>query len=247
MKPARARRQCGLRILALPVIAGLLVLAAIPARALGPSKQQKKLRREESGFLGDYYRKLRPDPRHRDWLIFIEHRDTFRKSNVFLVDKAQVFLIRKARERDIPQQDLDRLAGDFTTAVRDQLRDGHYTLVDQPGPGVIRLRLAITNVEPNGGAANLAAAGGEAVAAHAVVPVPGVSELVPRIMVGKVSVEGEMVDSQTGDVEMAFMTAKSGRRMFSGLRAFRKWADIDAAFRDWAKNFRQRLDQAHAA
>jgi hypothetical protein len=46
---------------------------------------------------------------------------------------------------------------------------------------------------------------------------------------------------------MAFMTSKSGRRFFSGLKAFQKWGDIDAAFRRWAKNFRQRLDKARAS
>jgi hypothetical protein len=93
----------------------------------------------------------------------------------------------------------------------------------------------------------MALSGTEAVAAHVVVPVPGASELVPRLKVGRVSIEGEMVDSQSGEVEMAFMTAKSGRRFFSGLKAFQKWGDIDAAFRAWAKNFRQRLDKAHTA
>jgi hypothetical protein len=53
-----------------------------------------------------------------------------------------------------------------------------------------------------------------------------------------------MVDSASGELEMAFTTSKSGRRFFSGLK---KWGDIDAAFRSWAKNFRQRLDQAHAS
>ena len=69
--------------------------------------------------------------------------------------------------------------------------------------------------------------------------------LLPRLNVGKVSIEGEMVDSQSGAVEMAFMTAKSGRRFFSGLKAYQKWGDIDAAFKGWAKNFRHRLDKAH--
>jgi hypothetical protein len=46
---------------------------------------------------------------------------------------------------------------------------------------------------------------------------------------------------------MAFMTSKSGRRFFSGPKAFQKWGDIDAAFRFWAKNFRQRLDKAHTS
>jgi hypothetical protein len=46
---------------------------------------------------------------------------------------------------------------------------------------------------------------------------------------------------------MAFMTSKSGRRFFSGLKAFQKWGDNAAALRSWAKSFRQRLDKAHAS
>ncbi len=62
---------------------------------------------------------------------------------------------------------------------------------------------------------------------------------------GRVSIEGEMVDSVSREVDMAFMTSKSGRRFFSGLKAFQRWGDIDAAFRAWAKNFHKRLDKAH--
>ncbi len=54
-----------------------------------------------------------------------------------------------------------------------------------------------------------------------------------------------MVDSVSGDVMVAFMSSKSGRRYFSGLKAYEKWGDIDAAFSSWAKNFRERLDKAH--
>ncbi len=82
-------------------------------------------------------------------------------------------------------------------------------------------------------------------ATHAVAP--GAGLLIPRLKVGGVAIEGEMVDSASDQVEMAFMTSKSGRRFFSGLKAFQKWGDIDAAFRSWAKNFRQRLDKAHAS
>ena len=44
---------------------------------------------------------------------------------------------------------------------------------------------------------------------------------------------------------VAVMTSKSGRRYFSGLKAYEKWGDIDAAFRAWAKTFREWLDKAH--
>jgi len=215
-------------------------------RAQEPSKQQEKLLTQQSGFLGDDYAKLQPDPGNADWLTYFKDQDSLKKATAFLLDPVKVFLIPEAQQRDIDQAQLDKLADTFTKAMKDQLEAGHYTLVDTPGPGVMKLRFAITNVEPNGGKTNMALSGSEAVVAHVAVPVPGASELVPRLKVGRVSIEGEMVDAQTGDVEMAFMTAKSGRRFFSGLNAFKKWGDIDAAFRGWAKNFRQRLDKARS-
>jgi hypothetical protein len=71
--------------------------------------------------------------------------------------------------------------------------------------------------------------------------------LVPRVSVGRVSIEGEIDDSVSGERMVAFMTSKGGRRFFSGLNAYKKWGDVQAAFRSWAKNFRERLDKAHEA
>ncbi len=235
------------------VLLAVSLLPCVPVRAQETSqqaettsKQQDKLLDQQSGFLGDDYANLRPDPGNADWLIYFKDSDSLKKSDTFYVEKVKVFLVPEAQQRDISQADLDKLADYFTKAMHDALAAGHYTLADQPGPGVMTLRFAIINVEPNGGKTNMAMSGGEAVAAHVAVPVPGASELVPRLKVGRVSIEGEMVDS-SGQVEMAFMTSKSGRRFFSGLKAFQKWGDIDAAFRGWAKNFRQRLDKARAS
>ncbi len=46
----------------------------------------------------------------------------------------------------------------------------------------------------------------------------------PRLSVGKVSIEGEMLDSVSGERMAAFVTGKGGRRWFSGLNAYKKWA-----------------------
>jgi hypothetical protein len=57
-----------------------------------------------------------------------------------------------------------------------------------------------------------------------------------------------MLDSQSRERVVAFVTSKSGgRRWFSGTSAYKKWADFEAAFRSWAKNFRERLDEALGA
>jgi hypothetical protein len=107
------------------------------------------------------------------------------------------------------------------------------------------LNVAITNVEPNGGKKNAALKGGAAVVSAATVP--GIGLAVPRLSVGRVSIEGEMLDSTSGERQAAFVTGKGGRRWFSGLSGFKKWADIEAAFRAWSKNFRERLDDAHGS
>jgi hypothetical protein len=234
------------RLQALTLLAAGLLLAGIPLHSQEPSKKQEKLLTQESGFLGDnIYSKLQPDPGSSDWLTYFKNPDVLKKSDTFVVDPVKVFFVPEVQQRDINPADQAKLEDYFTKAIRDALQAGHYNLVTEPAPGVKLLRFAITNVEPNGGKTNAAVTGTTAVATHAIAP--GVGELVPRLKVGKVSIEGEMVDSASGELEMAFMTSKTGRRFFSGLKAFQKWGDIDAAFRSWAKNFRHRLDQAHAS
>jgi hypothetical protein len=231
------------RVAVLSLLAGSL-LVGLSGYAATPTKTQAKLYRHESGFLGHDYSKLHPDPGNGDWLIYFRTHEVLRRSNTFWVAPVRVYLLREARRRDIPPKELHKLSEYFTQAIKDQLAEGHYRLADAPGPGVMKLRFAITNVKPNGNKKNMVATGATEAVMYGATP-PGAGLLLPRLSVGSVSIEGEMVDSESGQVDMAFMTSKNGRRFFSGLRAFQKWGDIDAAFRGWAKNFRKRLDEAH--
>ena len=233
-----------LQFAGLSLLAGSLLPVGVCARAQEPTKHQEKLYDDESGFLGDSYSKLQPDPGDGDWLTYLKTRDVLKNSDTFLLDPVKVYLVPEAQQRGIEPEQLDKLSQYFTKAIQDELGAGHYKLVTEPGPGVMVLRFAITNVQPNGGKKNMVVTGATDAALYGVAP-PGASLLVPRLSVGRVSIEGEMVDSVSREVDMAFMTSKSGRRFFSGLKAFQKWGDIDAAFRGWAKNFRKRLDKAH--
>lgn len=228
----------------LSLLASSLLLDGPTVQAQDSSKQEDKLLSQESGFLGDYYSKLQPDPKNADLLVYWKSNDDLKNSNKFVLDPVIVYLLPQAQQRGIDPEQLAKLTQYFTKAISDELSgSGHYELVTEPGPGVMALRIAITNVEPNGGKENAAVEGVAMVAGHAVAP--GVSMLVPRLSVGRVAIEGEIVDSASGETMVAFMTSKSGRRYFSGLKAYEKWGDIDAAFRAWAKNFRERLDKAH--
>ncbi len=216
------------------LLASSLLLVCVCAPAQEPTKHQQRLYDHESGFLGDSYSRLQPDPANGDWLTYFKTKDVLKTSDTFLVEPVKVYLVPEAQQRDIDPQQLNKLAQYFTEAIQDELTAGHYKLATQDGPGVMELRFAITNVQPTGGKKNMVVTGATDAALYGAAP-PGTGLLVPRLSVGKVSIEGEIVDSQSRNVDMAFMTSKSGRRFFSGLKAFQKWGDIDAAFRAWAK------------
>jgi hypothetical protein len=238
-----ARRTLLLQCIYLSLLATPLLLIGLTTQAQDSSKVQEKVSKRASGFLSDYS-KLQPDPKNDDLLIYWDNPDALKNSSKFILDPVTVYLTPEAQNRGIDPEDLAKLAQYFTKAITDELNgSGRYEIVITPGPGVMLLKLAITNVETTGGKTNAAVKGTAMAASTAVAP--GASLVVPRVSVGRVAIEGEMVDSVSGEQMVEFMTSKSGRRYFSGLNAYKKWGDIEAAFRSWAKNFRERLDKAH--
>src|SRR5580700_258977 len=222
----------------------LLSLFAVCAFIIGLTVRAQESR-PVSGFLGDYS-KLVPDAKNGDLLLYEKDPNVLKKYNKFIFDPITIYLLPEARDRGIDADDLERLAKYFHDAVTDELtKSGRYQIVTTPGPDVLELNVAITNVEPNGGKKNPAVKGG-AVAVSAATA-PGIGLAGPRLSLGRVTIEGEMLDSTSGERQAAFVTGKGGRRWFSGLSGFKKWADIEAAFRTWAKNFRERLDDAHGS
>lgn len=106
--------------------------------------------------------------------------------------------------------------------------DDGYKVVDEPGPGTISIRASLQNVLlafPEG--AN-----------------PGEAKTRADYTV-KMSLEAELVDSQTGEVLMIVADRKgdtlSTPREVTGADA---WAEADKAFNYWAGILRQRLDGA---
>jgi hypothetical protein len=221
-----------------------VLVIGFAAGAQDSPKQQASDGREVSGFLGDYSG-LIPDAKNGDLLLYKKDADVLRKYKKFILDPITIYLLPAAQDRGIDPDDMDRMARYFEDAITDELAKSGYEIVTAPGPDVLELNVAITNVEPTGGKKNAAVKGAATAASVAVAP--GASLLVPRLSIGKVGIEGEMLDSTSGDRVVAFVTSKGGRRWFSGLNAYKKWGDIEKAFRSWAKEFRERLDEAHGS
>jgi len=230
-----------------PAFLGLLVICVLafsPVAGAQDAAKQAPKSREVSGFLGDYSG-LFPDPKNGDLLVYVKDRSILKKYHKFILDPVTVYLLPSAQNRGVDPDDLARLAKYFHDAVADELaKSGGYEIVTTPGPDVLELNMAITNVVPTGGGKNAAVKG--AATAASMAAAPGASLLVPRISVGKVSIEGEMLESSSRERVAAFVTSKTGRRWFAGLNTVKKWGDIETAFRSWAKELRKRLDAVHA-
>src|SRR5580700_5970701 len=169
------------------------LLLILTTQAQDSAKQEVADSREVSGFLGDYSG-LVPDAKNGDLLIYEKNASVLGKYNKFIFDPVTISLLPDARDRGIDPDDLERLAKYFHDAVSDELATfGRFEIVTTPGSDVVELNVAITNVEPTGGKKNAAVKGAATAASVAVAP--GASLAVPRLSVGKIGIEGEMVDS----------------------------------------------------
>ena len=116
----------------------------------------------------------------------------------------------------------------FHAALVKAIGDAGFGVVFQPGPGVARIRTAITDIA-------------ETNVVLAAVPQ---TRMLTGAGVGGASLEFEVVDSQTSRQIAAGVERKAGSRVpFTGLT---EWGGAKAAMDAWAKRLKDRLKEAHA-
>jgi hypothetical protein len=146
----------------------------------------------------------------------------------------------KAADRAVNPKELAELADYLRRALVAAMQDV-YPVVEEPGEGVLRLRVALTDVIPTRPALNtvgtlliparLASAAKRAITGT-------------DLFVGEVQIEAEAVDSRTEERLIAIVDRKAGSK-FNLRQGATTWGDVKKAFREWAVGFRMRLDRAH--
>jgi hypothetical protein len=221
--------------LAIPALLGLLLAAsgASAPRAADPAK-----RIEFSGFLGDYDQLRRADAFSEFVWGYTKRPLVLREYDRAIVDPVLVSFHSEARGVAIDPQRLAELTTFFRDAVIEELEKVRAVeLVDEPGSGVMRLRLAITDIDVARGAANV---GAKVVGAATA----GVGFLVPNVDVGGATMECEVLDAETGERLVAVVDTDRGRRMFN-FKGMTAMGDAKSALRGWAKDFRRNLERIH--
>jgi len=192
-----------------------------------------------SGFLGDYSGLThQSDSQVRQ--IYRKSGGDLSQYNKVIIEPVVFFFNPKSGYQGVRATDLQYLANYFEKAMINALSN-RYPIVQQPGPGVLKVRAAITDLVMT----NPRLIQDSTTAGFADPAVPGQTIDNPdvHIHIGGASMEAEMVDSQSGERLVAAVDWRGPD--ITSRDSMGSWDDAKKAFDFWAGLLRQGLDEAH--
>lgn len=201
------------------------------------SKDDDLARTAESGFLGKEESLLASVKGHEPMRAWRNPDFNPKNYKAIIVDQVQVWnLDALAKDSGVKPEELKTLAGFFQNSLAKALTDIKFPLADKPGPGVLRISAAVTDVRPSNPVRN---------SITSVLPVGILLSLGERAAVGR--------DPNVGgcSVTIRFSDAASGKTMglFSDDRQgdkydsanFSETGQAEKAMTDWAALIQRRI------
>jgi len=186
-----------------------------------------------SGFLSNYSN-LKANSNFENGLTYVSQdpNKNIHKYVEIIIEPPAVYVSTNSDEKLVTNEARQALIEYFQNSIRRAVEDAFPT-TDQKGPLVLRLRSALIGVDVN------SAASGQ----------KGDGALEHAMNIGKVGVEMELVDSETGEQVAAAVDRENlGEGAEVGSTSFSKEEKAAAAreaFDGWANRLREFLDSAH--
>lgn len=213
-----------------------------------------------SGFLSNYSM-LKPAPDGSDAMSWRKSGVDFKTYDKIIVERLNFFYKEDADYKGIDPTELKALADYFHETFVKEVGSA-YPLVAEPGPGVLRVRVALTDIVPNKPAVSVvtlvvpyltfADLGTSAVAKGG----PG-----SNFYVGHTTIEAEFLDASTNEQVAAYIDRYYPKKydvdfkkgpvgvvthgFGQYFKAYTTWSYTKDAFDYWAHKLRQKLDEAH--
>jgi hypothetical protein len=180
-----------------------------------------------SGFLKDYSQ-LKPSREHEGVQSYQNPSKSLQDYDKFLIDPVIVHFAPNAQGSGVDPIKLKKLTDYFLyEAVRALVK--RYRVVSEPGPGVLRLRMAITDVQTTQPMFNI----------HPATKLLGLG-------IGGASMEAEALDSKTGERILAVVDKRSGEyNPLPSAAEFDEFGHAKEVVKHWVERFVSRLDKAH--
>jgi hypothetical protein len=208
----------------------LLALALLFAAACAARRMHEPT--GASGFLDDYSI-LRPGGPDEVALVYRDPDAAWGSYDKVMFEPVTLWRSGAKSLDPVPERDLLRLIADLEGAVRRRLGDG-FELVDQARPGVLRIRLAITDARASDPVLDVLRGRD----AGDVTPGSGPVDPETRRFIEGAQIEGEIRDAVTDRL----LAAGVDRRRREGALPIDTWAEVDRALAFWAERVCARLE-----
>ncbi len=192
-----------------------------------------------SGFLGDYYKNLTPGPKDGIKERWLKPGVDFGKYNKLMIDSVIFYYADDSEDKGIDGEHVKELTDAFNLEIVNALKD-KYPIVADPGPDVVRIRIALTNVKKSKPVVS---------AITSIVPVGIGVSLVKKGVSGSytgsgaTTAEAMVLDSTTNDVVgLAFDEQSAGY-----MDRFSKLGSAKEAFKFWAERIKIFMDSTRPA
>ncbi len=205
--------------------------------------------------------RLRPVPNASGALVWIDPDAELARYQRFLIEPIQIRLADDAAYKTVDPTELKALADYLQQAIAKTLGPT-YQVVSKPGPGVLKLRIVITDLVPTKPAYSVIAL---------MVPYATVIDLASgpvsgrpagsTAYLGQTGIAGMLIDSQTQQVVAEYADNRIERKYVvdgSGsltgvvttgvgdyVKSYSTWAYARQAFDGWAGDLRRWLDEVH--
>jgi hypothetical protein len=189
----------------------------------------------KTGFLSASEHSMLTEGQKNEALLrYINPDADWRSYDKVLIDSVTVW--KDKETQDVSPEDLQKLT-DFLYGQMHDALSLDYTIVTQPGPGVMRAAFAITEAEASAPVLDTVTS---------IIPqtriLTGVKGLVvggKPGFVGTAGLEAKITDAQSGKVLALAVDRRGGTKNLSGMTD--KWNDVERAYTYWAAAVRYRL------
>lgn len=194
----------------------------------------------KTGFLGEYSKNLGPGPEGGVKERWLKPGVDFTKYNKVILEHVIFFFADDSQYKGVDSSELHQIAEKFDLAIVTALKDV-TRFVTEPGPDVVRIRIAITDLKQNTPAMGVIST------ATMVTPIGLGVSLVKKGTTGSWSGSGAMsaefmiLDSMTNQV----IAAARDKRSAGFTERFTKWGSAEEAIKFWAERIKIAMQEIH--
>jgi hypothetical protein len=181
---------------------------------------------KQTGFLGDYYKNLQPGPKEGVQYRWLKPGVDYSKYKKIMIDNVVFYFAPDSEDKGMDPEVIKELADAFNQDLINAVED-KSTIVSEPGPDVVRLKVALTGIKQSRPVLS---------GVSSVVPMGLAASVVKKggtgawIGSGATGMEAMFIDTSTNEV----VGVGQDEQVAGFTDRFTKWGSAKEAFKFWA-------------